>query len=35
MLLWSINVRIAFPLGKYRAIDPSGDPKGKLQRTVF
>jgi hypothetical protein len=32
---YSVYVLIAFPLGKYRAIDRSPDPKGKLQLTVF
>ncbi len=31
----SVYVLITFPLGKYRAIDRSADPKGKLQLTVL
>jgi hypothetical protein len=33
--LCSVYVFIAFPLGKYWAIDRSADSKGKLQLTVF
>jgi len=33
--LYRVYVLIAFALGEYRVIDRSGDPKGKLQLTVF
>jgi len=33
--LYSVYVFIAFALGEYRVVHGSGDPKGKLQLTVF
>jgi hypothetical protein len=35
MFLYSVYVLLAFPLGKYRVINGSADPKGKLQLPVF
>jgi hypothetical protein len=35
MIQYGVNILIAFPFRKYRAVDRSADPKGELQLTVL